>query len=321
MVRVPVSKGLRHSYERLRTWRETTLRFRPSDSNGCGWASRSWRLRRCRDWRVRRLGQRHDHDDRRHGRAGLLRGRRPGDVGEAERPDGGGSRQAGEHLHRGSRRRPRAQGEPRRDDLHVRRHRQGGLFRRRRPGDVGAMSAPVGGGGGRHRETSTSPIATTTVCARSAPAGRSRRSPERALTAAALSGTAAWRRRRSCAIRTGSRWTGRETSTSPTTTTLMCARLDPGGTITTIAGTGKGGLFRGRRAERPRRSCTPHLRVGGGREGERLHRRSRGQPCAQGKPGRDDHDVRRHRRSGATPRRRRPGDVGANIAPGGAGRG
>ena len=61
---------------------------------------------------------------------------------------------------------PRAQGEPRRDDHHVRRHGRRGLLRGRRPGDLGALYGTRGGWRWTARGTSTSPTPTTTACAR-----------------------------------------------------------------------------------------------------------------------------------------------------------
>ena len=90
----------------------------------------------------------------------------PATSARLSRPAGGGGGRAGERLHRRLQRRPCAQGEPRRDDHDVRRHGQYGLFRGRRPGDLGAVVRPATGWRWTGRGTSTSPIADNRACAR-----------------------------------------------------------------------------------------------------------------------------------------------------------
>ena len=412
----------------------------------------------CRDGRIRRLGQRDDHDDRRHGRTGLFRGRRPGDIGAAERPGGvavdgqgnvyiadarnsrvrkvspggtittfagdgrsallgtaarrprrgctperGGGGPAGERLHLRLLQQPCAQGQPRRDDHDVRRHghirafpgtaarrprrscrpagggggREGnvyiadgngarvrkvsaagtittiagtgsiGLFRGRRPGDLGAVELAVRGGGGQegerlHRRAEN----------RGAQGESRRDDHDDRRRRLASPGTAARRPRRSCRYPQGWRWTGRGTSTSPTYASHRVRKVSPGGTITTIAGTGDGRLFRGRRPgdlgaavppcgvavdgqgnvyiiDKYNHACARSREVGTSSAlavGRHRSRCSRGGRCRRSRRValRGHHDDRRHRRGGvlrdsgpgyARPcertdwgRRRRPGE-------------
>ena len=105
------------------------------------------------------------------------------------------------------------------------------------PAISATMWHPGAGGDGRGVETCTSPTSATIVCARSAQAGRSRRSPARATRVSP--GTAARRPRQVCTPRRGSRWTGRGMSYIADRNNARVRKVDAAGTIATIAGTGK----------------------------------------------------------------------------------
>ena len=123
----------------------------------------------------------------------------------------------------------------RRDDHDDRRHGQAGLFRGRRPGDRGAADAPAGVAVDGQGNVYIADFENHRV-----------------------------------------------------------RKVSPGGTITTFAGTGRQAGFSGDGGPATSARLYGSARGGGGRAGERLHRRLQQPPGAQGEPRRDDHDVRRH---------------------------
>ena len=155
------------------------------------------------------------------GKIGLFRGRRPGDLGAAGHPtgvavDGQGNVYIADYGN--SRVRKVSPGGT---ITTIRRHGQGGLFRGRRPGDLGAAEQPGGGGGGRarkrlHRRPRQQPR----------PQGEPRRDDHdrRRQGARASRGDGGPATSAQLNDPMGWRWTGRATSTSPTATTSASAR-------------------------------------------------------------------------------------------------
>ena len=240
------------------------------------WAWR--RLRRwLRDGRIRCLGQRDDHDDRRHGQTGLLRGRRPGDHGAVVQPHGVAVD---------------GQGNIYIADTSNHRVRKVSPAGRSRLSQARAEAAPSGDGG-----PATSALLYAADWGRGGPAGnvyiaeggqpgaqgqarRDDHDDRRHGPARLLSGTAVRRPRRSSHQR---EWRSTERKRLHRRHWHhACARSAPTGRSRRSPGRGAWLLRRRRPGDLGAAKRTP--RGGGGQGGERLHRRHRQQPRAQGQP-------------------------------------
>ena len=160
--------------------------------------------------------------------------------------------------------------------------------------------------------TSTSRDAATTASRKVSPAGRSRRSPARAIAGFSGDGGPATSAQLYVPDGRGGGRAGERLHRRHGNHRVR--KVSPGGTITTFAGTGTPG-FSGDGG--PATSAQLDSPYGVAVDGQgNVYIADTRQPRAQGEPRRDDHDVRRHGHVPGLLRGRRPGDLGAAAQPG-----